>query len=343
MSKIDKPIVPNPRDSQFDKAPLHTSLPALDRMSMRLNLEGGFKQQDRMIHDKNWSLQRAIKHSYQGAKIKKINEDKIVPALINPDKTKANYDDKILSVGYEFGFHPGDVFEWMETGTLWLITLQELTELAYFRSEIRRCNHTIKWIDPDTGETHLTHAAIRGPVETQINNLQKHGISLDVPNHTLSIYMPKTKETLSYFRRYSKFYLGELEDGDENLCWRVEAKDSISMPGILELTAEEYYSNEYVDDVSNELAGGLILTEIQGSDIEETGFIEGPNVTKPKTVIEFTYRGKRVEEWSWDKSLPIKAKIEGRKIKIVWTESYSGSFILRCGNIEKEIKVQSLF
>ena len=49
MSKIDKPIVPNPRDSQFDKAPLHTSLPALDRMSMRLNLEGGFQQQDRMI------------------------------------------------------------------------------------------------------------------------------------------------------------------------------------------------------------------------------------------------------------------------------------------------------
>ena len=96
--------------------------------------------------------------------------------------------------------------------------------------------------------------------------------------------MPKTKETLSYFRRYSKFYLGELEDGDENLCWRVEAKDSISMPGILELIAEEYYSNEYTDDISNGLAGGLTVTEIQGSDIEEPGFIEGPNVTKPKTV-----------------------------------------------------------
>ena len=101
--------------------------------------------------------------------------------------------------------------------------------------------------------------------------------------------MPKNEETLKYFKRYSKFYLGELEDGDDNICWRVEARDSISMPGILELLAEEYYSNEYVDDISNELAGGLILTEIQGRSIEEPGFIEGPNVTKPKTVIEFLY------------------------------------------------------
>jgi hypothetical protein len=37
--------------------------------------------------------------------------------LINPDKTKQNYDDKIVSVGYEYGFKPGDVFDWMNTGT----------------------------------------------------------------------------------------------------------------------------------------------------------------------------------------------------------------------------------
>lgn len=316
MSKIDKPIVPNPRDSQFDKTPLNTGLTGLDFMSMRLNNEGGFAQQKRMIHDKNWSLQGAIKYSYQGARIKKINEDKIIPALINSDKTKANYDDKIVSAGYEFGLHPGDVFEWLETKTIWLVTLQELTELAYFRSEIRRCNHTIKWIDPDTKETHITHAAIRGPVETQINYLQKHQVSIDKPNNSLSIYMPKTEETLKYFRRYSKFYLGELEDGDENICWRVEAKDSISMPGVLELIAEEYYSNEYIDDVANELAGGLTVTPI-GSSGEDIGYIDGPSTIKVKVTTEFIYRGKRVEEWKWDEKAPIKVSINGRSIKIL--------------------------
>ena len=52
---------------------------------------------------------------YKGRKILmanlKVNEKNIIPALINPDKTKANYDDKIVSAGYEFGLHPGDVFE----------------------------------------------------------------------------------------------------------------------------------------------------------------------------------------------------------------------------------------
>ena len=53
MSKIDKPIVPNPRDSQYDKKPLQTGLNGLDFMSKRLNNHGGFAQQKRMINDKN--------------------------------------------------------------------------------------------------------------------------------------------------------------------------------------------------------------------------------------------------------------------------------------------------
>lgn len=53
MSKIDKPIAPNPRDSQYDKKPLQTGLNGLDFMSKRLNNYGGFAQQKRMINDKN--------------------------------------------------------------------------------------------------------------------------------------------------------------------------------------------------------------------------------------------------------------------------------------------------
>jgi hypothetical protein len=48
---------------------------------------------------------------------------------------------------------------------------------------------------------------VRGPVETKINFIQKHGISVDNPNHTLNILMPKNKATLEYFKRYAKFYL----------------------------------------------------------------------------------------------------------------------------------------
>jgi hypothetical protein len=65
--------------------------------------------------------------------------------------------------------------------------------------------------------------------------------------------MPKTEEVLKYFSRYNKFYL----QGDDT-CWRVEATDWVSTPGILEVTAVEYYANEDEDNVEAGIVGGLI-------------------------------------------------------------------------------------
>jgi hypothetical protein len=47
-----------------------------------------------------------------------------------------------------------------------------MTELAYFRGDIRKCSYEIAWED-ENGK-HSTYAAIRGPVETKINYIQKH-------------------------------------------------------------------------------------------------------------------------------------------------------------------------
>nr|DAF37540.1 MAG TPA: hypothetical protein [Caudoviricetes sp.]DAK59260.1 MAG TPA: hypothetical protein [Caudoviricetes sp.] len=52
-----------------------------------------------------------------------VKEADPVRALINPNKVKADYDEKILSTGFENGFKTGDVFEWCNTGTYWLIYL----------------------------------------------------------------------------------------------------------------------------------------------------------------------------------------------------------------------------
>jgi len=37
--------------------------------------------------------------------------------------------------------------------------------------------------------------------------------------------------------------LAGADDADDKICWRVEATDSISTPGILEIQATEYFSN----------------------------------------------------------------------------------------------------
>jgi hypothetical protein len=91
------------------------------------------------------------------------------------------------------------------TNTYWLIYLQDLTELAYFRGDIRKCSHEITWEDEEG--SHTSYAAIRGPVETKINYIQKHGISVDTPNYSLHILMPASESAIKYFTRYSKFYL----------------------------------------------------------------------------------------------------------------------------------------
>jgi hypothetical protein len=58
-----------------------------------------------------------------------------------------DYDDKILSIPFNAGFKIGDIFEWVNTGTYWLVELQDLEELAYFRGEIRKCTYEIAWTD----------------------------------------------------------------------------------------------------------------------------------------------------------------------------------------------------
>lgn len=337
-------------------------------MAKHLAMRGGFPQQERMIRDKRKSLDKATLYSYQAALVRKVYPDGTefmegthpelpVRALINPDKTKFDYDNKIISIGFEHDFQPGDIFEWCRTNTYWLITLQDYEEIAYFRAEIRRCDYQLEWLDD--GEKKKSFVSIRGPVETKINYIQKHGISVDTPNHSLHIYMPKNSDTMKQFRRYSKFYLGEADDPDNKICWRVEATDSISTKGILEITAVEYYANETEDDIDNGLVGAFItpVEDPNANKPDEENIIIGDTFIKPKK--EYIYYIKSTVQGDWyvtkNKRIPLTFErcetTEGYPaVKIVWTSSYSGQFDLWYGDVDgplfdyqKTIVVESLF
>ena len=323
------------------KQVLDTDIQGVNNQFVRLNHQGGNLQQNRMIKDKRRSLDRALVYSYQGADVRKIDStsDDYVRALINPNKLKQDYDDKIISVGYEHHFECGDIFEWKGTETYWLIYLQDLTELAYFRGDIRKCSHQINWED-ENGK-HSTYAAIRGPVETKINYIQKHGISVDNPNYSLNILLPKTADTLSYFQRYNKFYLA---DDELKVCWRIEAIDWLSMPGILEINAIEYYANEFEDNLENGTVGTLKTEPINpnNSFIEDT--ITGETFIKPKKEYEYEYIGNLVGKWSVKENYPIKLIQDGKKVKLRWLNTYSGQFdLIYADCFKKTIVVQSLF
>lgn len=337
-----------------------------NEMAKRLTAHGGFPQQDRMIRDKRRSLDKAVLYSYQGALIKKhyydfdptmdgVKEAPPVRALINPDKLKDDYDEKIVSVGFEHGFQVGDVFEWCNTKSYWLIYLQDMTELAYFKGNIRRCRYEIEWQNED-GETRRTYAAIRGPVETKIDYIQKHGISVDNPNFSLHLLMPKNPATLKQFKRYSKFYLQGTVEGEEKTCWRVEATDSFSLPGILELNAVEYYANETTDDIENGIVDAFVVKPIDPNpEVSDTYEVFGDTFIKPKKEYQYYINNTQQGNWYIDTNVPVNYTVSINEkgyntISIKWIQSYSGQFDIWFGDKEKEkakykktIVVESLF
>ena len=343
----------------------YSTVDGANEIAKGLQVRGGFPQQERMIRDKRKTLDKATLYSYQACLIKKVQDKDFlmeevkqalpVRALINPDKNKMDYDDKILSVGFEHGFKPGDVFEWYRTHTYWLITLQDVDEIAYFRGEIRRCDYQINWLD-DEGNELKTFAAIRGPVETKINFIQKHQISIDEPNYSLHILMPRNEQTMKQFVRYAKFYLKDADNPDDTICWRVEATDSISTRGILEITAVEYYANETEDDVDKGLVGAYIERNVE-PEIDPKLDIVGPTFIKPKIEYSYYVEADVPGDWYIDgPKVPVKfVKFKTERgtpgVKITWNSSYSGQFTIWYGqkdighdkNFTKTIVVESLF
>ena len=354
---IYKGTRPRPDFGDHDKKTPSSNIFGVNMLSRHLYAAGGPAQQSRMIKDKRRTLDRAVLYSYQGAFIKKYipeetetvygERENIEPvrALINPNKLKQDYDDKILSVGYEHNFQPGDIFEWCQTGTYWLIYLQDLTELAYFRGDIRKCSYQINWVDEE-GNEKSTFAATRGPVETKINYIQKHQISVDTPNFSLNLLLPLNSDTEAYFNRYSKFYI---QNDSKKVCWRVEAIDWLSTPGILEVQAVEYYANEAEDDIESGLVGVLKTKEIDPNADDSLTIISGETFIKPKK--EYTYVcNKRIDgKWGFDKKYPVEIvkvskNARGRsEVIIKWTSTYSGQFELCFGDYTKTIVVESLF
>ena len=351
----------NSRMGNLDLPPVYykDTVAGANDLANALKARGGFPQQERMVRDKKRALNHATLYSYQAVRIKKIQDSSncrdgdlqspLVQALINPNKLKLDYDEKILSVGFEHNFKIGDVFEWGRTNSYWLIYLQDLDEIAYFKGNIRRCQYYIEWID-EAGNKYKTYAAIRGPVETRIDDIQKHNIAINQPNYSLSIYLPKNPDTMQQFQRYSKFYLQNNLDPDSRICWRVEATDSISTPGILEVQAVEYYANKDEDDIDNGLVGVFapVIEDPNPSTEKEIIFIVGESIIKPKKEYIYTLGIPSNKEWLVDKKYPVKLEpfIDDKGntcVKILWKSPYSGSFELSIGNYKKSIVVESLF
>lgn len=249
---------------------------SLNNLKARINYYGGANQQDRMVKDKLHSLKTALNRSYQAATA--IKDGKEFKCLINPDKLSQDLDNKIISTPFDeaIGLKEGDIIEWKENGSHWLVFLQHLEEIAYFRASLRRCRNEIIL---DNGLRYWAY--IRGPVEKNIDWKSASNNYFNKLNHTLLMYIPNTEDTLSYFKRFAKVSLG-------GKVWEVQATDSISTPGIIEVSLKEYFSNTIEQNIEVAVQESINENEIE----EKDGiYIYGPESVFPYESHDYELRG----------------------------------------------------
>lgn len=203
----------------------------LNNLKARVRFLGG-NQLGRIQAEKLRSFKSALKNSYQSAEIEKLPELTSYQCLLNPDNTKPEYDNKVISIDFEAEFQAGTVFKWTENDTYWIVYLPELTETAYFRAYIRRCKQKIVINDIDY------YIYIRDTIENTFDWDTEQKLSWNSLNNGINIYITKTEDSINFLKRFSIIEI-------DNKKWQVLSINSLGIEGILEIRLEEYFTNSY--------------------------------------------------------------------------------------------------
>lgn len=316
-----------------------------ENLHCRLNWNGGQYQQDRMILDKLRTLKSSIGRSYQTATISLGAEfDKDFKCLINPDKLKNDYDQKIISIPYktiqlnapkketttkgeiEVPIKSGDVFYWKETDSYWIVYLQNKEELAYFRGEIRQCKTYV------TINDHKYYIYFKGPDETTIPWAYKAGHNWNKKNFSGEFYITQTEETLDFFHRFTKVEI----DGK---MWEVAAFNEYSGQGIIKVAITEAYNNKYEKEMLEREKEEQKIKEEQKQEIIEAGgpYIEGLDVLRPYDTAEYTVIDAAGGTWKVNTKKVSIEKQDEEKVTVYVKTGRSCEFILSYMVDEEEV------
>lgn len=227
---------------------------SLDNLKTRINYAGGANQEQRMNSDKLRSLKKALLYSYQG-QTAILTDGREFRCLINHDKLKEDYDDKIISIPYkdiclnrdkiydkthegeeEIGMKVGDTFTWKETNTRWIVIQEILEENAYFRATIRKAEDEVV-IDGKSYYGYLGKWTKGELWHTKgLNSWSEMG-------YEVVLYITKDETTEKFFHRFQKV---EIRDR----IWEVQMVNDITSDTMLIVYLKETFTNEF-DPVTN--------------------------------------------------------------------------------------------
>lgn len=302
----------------------------LENLKTRLLYNGGNAQVGRMQKGKLESLKKALLYSYQSATAI-LADGREFRCLINRDKLKNEYDDKIISIPFEdvclnsdkvgktsegieeIGMKPGDVFTWKETNTDWIVFLQRLEETAYFRAEIRRC----KYETEIAGKKYKVYMA--KPSVDDISWKKAHNILWNELNYSVEMYIGKNEETEDFFHRFKKLEIN-------GQPWEVQGVDDISVDGLIVVALKEDYQNSIEEKIEEE------KQVIENQELEEeitTSYIQGDTVVYPYDEKVYTIKNAEGGKWSIGSSKVKILKQNSETVTIGVITGRSGQFELR--------------
>lgn len=309
---------------------------AQENMKARIQYSGGKSQVDRMNVAKVQSLKKALLYSYQSATAI-LSDGREFRCLINPDKIKRDYDNKLISIPFkdiclnpevkqektsmgeeEIGMKAGDVFTWKENNTDWIVFLQRLEETAYFRAEIRRCKYTIT-----LGEQQYKVYA-SGPTEETIDWKKASGINWNNLNYSLIMYVTKDETTEEYFHRFATVELN-------GKPWEVQAADSMSIDGVIIVALQETYQNSIEKELNNEkVEDNVTEPDIDmGEEDEEEIYIDGDTIVYPYDEKTYYIEGTGGGTWSIDNTKKVQIMVQdSAAVQIAIMTGRSGNFNL---------------
>ena len=286
-------------------------------LAARLTYDGGFTPNERIQKQKYRSFLAALENDYQSRLIKTPNK-RAMKALINNSNIKSDYDKKIISVDFNSELEQGDVFEILDDHSHWMIYLPVLTETAYLRSEIVRCDYTLE-VD---GEEYWVY--LQGPTETDLRWYIKQDTNYNELNLSGTIYIKKTPATKKFFKRFTHIMI----DGHK---WEVQVTDSLTLPGIIELEIQEYYDNTPED---------LPVIKRESQEVENSRIIWGVTEVKQDTIVGYEVNPlyyKPDTEWKIldnDRVEINKIYKDGRMCKVKINDGAIRHFFVQYGNEE---------
>ena len=242
-------------------------------------------------------------------------------ALINHDKLKVDYEDKIISIPFkeapedseeqiDTDFHNGTVFKWVHGNkeewtpdTYWIVYMQYSEETAYFRAEIRKADEQIQIIiiDDEGNENTVSYRGwMTGPNETTALWNTKRGVVWNDMNYTKLLYITKDEDTLAYFQRFDKIIINgkpwEVQAYNENYS---TSKTGDFSSGIIRVALKETYTSadQFVKELK-EAEAAQVQAEV-AYDAEHTQpRIDGPTAAHPYDILIYkakNYQG--VRDW----------------------------------------------